>query len=191
MVFVGENNGYGEVTPTEFVDPGGRHRRARARRTRMHGAIADGMDFFDVYEKAGAAIERARAGRGPDAARVQDLPLLRPLRRRHHWRTAPKEEAEELEAAPRPARALRERASSRRAWSTRDDLRARRRRGRRRTRRGGARFAEASPFPDAGRGHSPTSTSSGALSAMADASSPTAFRRSTRRCASPWRAIPT
>ena len=28
-------------------------------------SIADGMDFFDVYEKAGEAIERARRGEGP------------------------------------------------------------------------------------------------------------------------------
>ena len=48
----------------------------------MRKAIADGMDFFDVYEKAGEAVERCAQGRGADAARVQDLPLLRALRRR-------------------------------------------------------------------------------------------------------------
>ena len=31
----------------------------------MPSDCADGMDFFDVYEKAGRAIERARAGEGP------------------------------------------------------------------------------------------------------------------------------
>jgi pyruvate dehydrogenase E1 component alpha subunit len=31
----------------------------------MASAIADGMDFFDVYEKAGEAIARARSGEGP------------------------------------------------------------------------------------------------------------------------------
>ena len=31
----------------------------------MHSLIADGMDFFDVYEKAGEAIARARRGDGP------------------------------------------------------------------------------------------------------------------------------
>jgi len=31
----------------------------------MASAIADGMDFFDVHEKAGAAVARARAGEGP------------------------------------------------------------------------------------------------------------------------------
>jgi pyruvate dehydrogenase E1 component alpha subunit len=31
----------------------------------MHALVADGMDFFDVYEKAGEAVERARAGEGP------------------------------------------------------------------------------------------------------------------------------
>ncbi len=31
----------------------------------MASEIADGMDFFDVFEKAGRAIARARAGEGP------------------------------------------------------------------------------------------------------------------------------
>jgi pyruvate dehydrogenase E1 component alpha subunit len=31
----------------------------------MPCGIADGMDFFDVYEKAGEAIDRARSGGGP------------------------------------------------------------------------------------------------------------------------------
>jgi pyruvate dehydrogenase E1 component alpha subunit len=31
----------------------------------MRAVIADGMDFFDVYEKAGEAIELARKGEGP------------------------------------------------------------------------------------------------------------------------------
>jgi pyruvate dehydrogenase E1 component alpha subunit len=31
----------------------------------MRSDIADGMDFFDVFEKAGEAIAHARAGEGP------------------------------------------------------------------------------------------------------------------------------
>ena len=31
----------------------------------MRSDVADGMDFFDVYEKAARAIAHARAGRGP------------------------------------------------------------------------------------------------------------------------------
>jgi len=63
-VFVIENNGYGEATPTEFVTPFTDLAR-RADAFAMDSATADGMDFFDVYEKAGEAIELARKGEGP------------------------------------------------------------------------------------------------------------------------------
>lgn len=63
-VFVCENNGYGEATPMEHVTPF-RDLARRADAFAMASETADGMDFFDVYEKAGSAIERARAGEGP------------------------------------------------------------------------------------------------------------------------------
>jgi pyruvate dehydrogenase E1 component alpha subunit len=63
-VYVVENNGWGEFTPTAFVIPV-KDIAVRAGSYAMASAIADGMDFFDVYEKAGAAIARARAGEGP------------------------------------------------------------------------------------------------------------------------------
>ena len=63
-VYVVENNGWGEFTPTEFVIPV-KDIATRAGSYAMASAIADGMDFFDVYEKAGEAIARARAGLGP------------------------------------------------------------------------------------------------------------------------------
>jgi len=63
-VFVVENNGYGEATPTEFVTPV-RDIAVRATAYGIPGVIADGMDFFDVYAKAGEAIARARGGDGP------------------------------------------------------------------------------------------------------------------------------
>jgi pyruvate dehydrogenase E1 component alpha subunit len=64
VVYVAENNGYGEATPAEY------HMRVRDIATRaagydIPGVIADGMDFFDVYAKAGEAIARAREGKGP------------------------------------------------------------------------------------------------------------------------------
>jgi pyruvate dehydrogenase E1 component alpha subunit len=64
VAFVVENNLYGEATPYEFVTPV-RDLAERAAAYAMPCAIADGMDFFDVHEKAGAAIARARAGAGP------------------------------------------------------------------------------------------------------------------------------
>jgi pyruvate dehydrogenase E1 component alpha subunit len=63
-VYVVENNGYGEFTPTDFVVPV-EDIAERAASYGMRSAIADGMDFFDVYEKAGEAIARARRGEGP------------------------------------------------------------------------------------------------------------------------------
>jgi pyruvate dehydrogenase E1 component alpha subunit len=63
-VFVVENNGYGEATPMEFVTPV-RDIAVRAAAYGIPGVIADGMDFFDVYAKAGEAIGRARRGDGP------------------------------------------------------------------------------------------------------------------------------
>ncbi len=64
VVYVCENNGFGEFTPTEFVVPV-KDIVERAGSYGMRAVIADGMDFFDVYEKAGEAIELARQGEGP------------------------------------------------------------------------------------------------------------------------------
>jgi pyruvate dehydrogenase E1 component alpha subunit len=63
-VYVVENNGFGEFTPTDFVVPV-KDIAERAASYGMRSDIADGMDFFDVYEKAGEAIARARRGEGP------------------------------------------------------------------------------------------------------------------------------
>jgi pyruvate dehydrogenase E1 component alpha subunit len=64
VVFVCENNGYGEYTPQAkhqaIVDVAD-----RAAGYGMPGVIVDGMDVVAVYEAAGAAIERAREGSGP------------------------------------------------------------------------------------------------------------------------------
>jgi TPP-dependent pyruvate/acetoin dehydrogenase alpha subunit len=63
-IFVCENNGYGEYTPQAnhqaIVDVAD-----RAAGYGMPGVVVDGMDVIAVYEAAGAAIKRARAGQGP------------------------------------------------------------------------------------------------------------------------------
>src|SRR5205085_8254735 len=64
VVYVVENNGWGEFTPTEFVVPV-KDIAERAKSYGMASAIADGMDFFDVQAKAADAIARARRGDGP------------------------------------------------------------------------------------------------------------------------------
>jgi pyruvate dehydrogenase E1 component alpha subunit len=64
IVFVCENNGYGEYTSQAnhqaIVDIAD-----RAAGYGMPGVICDGMDAVAVYEAAGAAIARARRGEGP------------------------------------------------------------------------------------------------------------------------------
>jgi len=64
VLYVCENNGFGEFTPTDFVVPV-KDITERAAAYGMRAVIADGMDFFDVYEKAGEAIALARQGDGP------------------------------------------------------------------------------------------------------------------------------
>lgn len=64
VVFVCENNGYGEYTAQAnhqaIVDVAD-----RAAGYGMPGVVVDGMDAVAVYEAAGEAIERARRGEGP------------------------------------------------------------------------------------------------------------------------------
>ncbi|MBW2420269.1 MAG: thiamine pyrophosphate-dependent dehydrogenase E1 component subunit alpha, partial [Deltaproteobacteria bacterium] len=63
-VYVIENNGFGEFTPTDFVIPV-KDIAVRADSYGMKSLIADGMDLFDVYAKAGEAVDHARRGDGP------------------------------------------------------------------------------------------------------------------------------
>jgi pyruvate dehydrogenase E1 component alpha subunit len=63
-LYVVENNGFGEFTPTDFVVPV-KDIAVRASSYAMKSLIADGMDFFDVFAKAGEALEHCRSGQGP------------------------------------------------------------------------------------------------------------------------------
>ena len=63
-IFIFENNGYAESTPTAYSVPCGDIAK-RAEGFGMPGKIVDGHDFFAVYEAAQEAIDRARAGDGP------------------------------------------------------------------------------------------------------------------------------
>jgi pyruvate dehydrogenase E1 component alpha subunit len=64
VVFVIENNGYGEATPVEY-HVAVRDLAVRAEGYGLPGVTTDGMDFFEVFAKAGEAIARARRGEGP------------------------------------------------------------------------------------------------------------------------------
>jgi TPP-dependent pyruvate/acetoin dehydrogenase alpha subunit len=63
VVYVCENNRYGEFTPFEDVTAG--EIEARARTLGIESATVDGMDVWAVRAAAEAAVERARDGAGP------------------------------------------------------------------------------------------------------------------------------
>jgi pyruvate dehydrogenase E1 component alpha subunit len=64
VVFVCENNRYGEATPVEYA-LAAEHVADRASAYRMPGVIADGQDVLDVFAKAREAVAHARTGEGP------------------------------------------------------------------------------------------------------------------------------
>jgi len=66
VVFVFENNRYGEGTAAEYA-VGSNDVAGRARGFGMPAVKVDGTDFFAVYTAAEEAIARARAGEGPSA----------------------------------------------------------------------------------------------------------------------------
>jgi acetoin:2,6-dichlorophenolindophenol oxidoreductase subunit alpha len=63
VVFVCENNGFSEFTPSSEVTAGRIADRARA--FEMPTAEVDGNDVTDVWQAAGEAVRRAREGGGP------------------------------------------------------------------------------------------------------------------------------
>jgi pyruvate dehydrogenase E1 component alpha subunit len=64
VVFVCENNGYGEYTAIETVTAGASF-TARGEVFDIPSGMVDGMDVVAVHDAAGAAVARARAGEGP------------------------------------------------------------------------------------------------------------------------------
>lgn len=64
VVFVCENNGYGEFT-SQARHQAIRDVADRAQGYGMPGVVVDGMDVVAVWEAAGEAIDRARRGDGP------------------------------------------------------------------------------------------------------------------------------
>ncbi len=64
VIFVCENNRYAQSTPVEYA-VSGESVADRAAGYNMPGIAVDGMSVLDVYEVAGEAVRRARAGEGP------------------------------------------------------------------------------------------------------------------------------
>lgn len=63
IIFVIEDNGFGEATANSHVSAGSFTRRAQG--YDIPTIEADGTDVFNVYEAAGVAVQRARTGGGP------------------------------------------------------------------------------------------------------------------------------
>jgi TPP-dependent pyruvate/acetoin dehydrogenase alpha subunit len=70
MVFVCENNFYGEFTPMEKVTAG-RDIAARGAAYAVPSKVVDGNDVFAVHAAAREAVERARSGGGPTLLECQ------------------------------------------------------------------------------------------------------------------------
>ena len=96
VIFCCENNGYAESTPVEYALSVA-NVSDRAAGYNMPGFNVDGMDVFAVYDAAGQAIARARAGEGPSLLEcrtyryyghtVFDNPLsYRTREEEEHWR---------------------------------------------------------------------------------------------------------
>lgn len=62
VVFVIEDNGYGEAMASSWATAGSVVKRAEG--YGLHAAEVDGTDFFAVHQAAGEAVARARAGGG-------------------------------------------------------------------------------------------------------------------------------
>ncbi|SMO45205.1 thiamine pyrophosphate-dependent dehydrogenase E1 component subunit alpha [Melghirimyces algeriensis] len=64
VVFVAENNGYGEATPFHYASSC-THIADRAQAYNIPGVVVDGRDAVAVYHAAKEAVERAKRGEGP------------------------------------------------------------------------------------------------------------------------------
>jgi TPP-dependent pyruvate/acetoin dehydrogenase alpha subunit len=94
VVFVCENNGYGEYTPFEAVTPGGIVPRAAA--MQLPTREIDGMDVRAVRSAAAEIVERVRTGGGPEFVEARtyrfvghsrsDPGKYRPEGELDHWR---------------------------------------------------------------------------------------------------------
>ena len=69
MLFVAEDNGYAESTASSWSVGGSQVGRGTG--FGIPSREVSGSDFFEIYEAAGEAIERARAGQGPSLLHVR------------------------------------------------------------------------------------------------------------------------
>ena len=126
VIFVCENNLYMEYTPIADVTAVEHPAADRASAYGLERIVIDGNDADVVYRTAQKAFAKARAGEGPVADRMHDLPPQRPFARRS-GEVSPRRRAGTLEAA-RPDQDLSRAAASSSASSDDVDRRDRRQR---------------------------------------------------------------
>ena len=101
VIYVCENNLYGEYTPCAETAAG--EILARARAFGIHAESVDGQDVQLVNATMRRLVERARARRGAGVPRVQDVSLLRPPRRRRQPRVPHAGRGARVDDRARPA----------------------------------------------------------------------------------------
>jgi pyruvate dehydrogenase E1 component alpha subunit len=69
VVFICEDNGYAEATPSSYSVAGTQVDRAKG--FGMPGVEVDGFDFFAVLDATKDAVERARGGEGPSLMHIK------------------------------------------------------------------------------------------------------------------------
>ncbi len=69
VIFICEDNGYAEATPSSYSVAGSQV--ARANGFGMPAVEIDGFDFFAVYDAMSEAVERARNGEGPSLLHIK------------------------------------------------------------------------------------------------------------------------
>ena len=69
VIFICEDNGYAEATPSSYSVAGSQV--ARANGFGMPGTEVDGFDFFAVHDAMREAVERARNGEGPSLIHIK------------------------------------------------------------------------------------------------------------------------
>ena len=69
VIFICEDNGYAEATPSSYSVAGSQV--ARANGFGMPAVEVDGFDFFAIYDATREAVERARGGEGPSLLHIK------------------------------------------------------------------------------------------------------------------------
>ena len=119
VVFLCENNGYGEYTPFQDVTAGSI--RGRAEAMEVPAETVDGMSVVAVRAAAGRAVAHARAGGGPALPRGDHVPLRRALPQRPRRVPAARRARRVEGARPDPAAARRARGRRGRSGDRRRD----------------------------------------------------------------------